>query len=144
MSEARHALNLSRRHWVRPFGDVTAYGTWWLHDRRPCMVMVPSFRPLHYDRTRPCVIMMEDAWMWDEHIGDGAHVARQSAIFAEFLFGTTSVRNVFRVTDIVRECLTDLLRMPPMPQFDRAIVADAVILEHETGKVREAEIKDDV
>jgi len=54
------------------------------------------------------------------------------------------MRNVIKVTSVVRDCLGDLLRMPMFPADQREVVADVLITDTDTGKTTEAEAVDHV
>jgi hypothetical protein len=138
-----HALDLNHTKSSRQFGDITAMFTWIGKDKTPCVALVPTNligkRPI-----RPCVIPMTSSWAWAEETGDGAHCARQSMIFAECLgLNPANVNDVMRVTSIIRECLGDLLAMPPKPT-ERVVVADAIRVDHDSGKEHHSEIVENV
>lgn len=137
-------LDLSLAAWEYTYGDIRVVGTWLRHDRRPCMVLVPAFKRPTHAHVQPCVVPMDHAYLWDEHTGDGQHVAQMSMRFSQGLGMGMTPHVVFRVTSIVRECLGDLLRMGPMPDVDRTVVADAIAVDLESGRVTEREITDDV
>lgn len=139
------ALDLSKRHDTFRAGDITVILTWMQHNGRPCMVLIPAFTKLHFDRITPCIIPIDNAWAWAEETGDGAHAAITSIQFAACLgFNTGDPRGAFRVTSVIREYLAELLRMPPKPDFDQVVVAHTHLLNTSTGKVIEGEVSEDV
>jgi hypothetical protein len=129
------ALDLSKRHATFAHGSVTAILSWLQTDRRPCLVLIPTLALLHYDRVRPYVIPLDMAYMWDEHTGDGGHCAQASMKAAEQLGFAVNPRVCFKLTDIIREHLGDLLSCPPMPILMQTEVAIATVTNRETGKV---------
>ena len=135
-----HALDLTKTQWQRSFGDVTALGSWFGKDATPCIVLVAS-RSLGTERAIPCVVMLNNAWMWDEEIGIPSYAVKNSITFADALgLNAADPRSVIRVTSIIHECLQDLLTMPPRPKGDQVVVADAIITDQSTGKERHSEV----
>lgn len=138
-------IDLSRYAWRRPQGDVTVFGTWSLHNGRPVMVLIPTHLPEHSDHLIPCLVPLDLAYQWDEHTGDPAHCARMTFEFAGALgIDQFNPRNLVRLTSIIRDHLGDLLTMTNLPDSEREVVADAILTDRNTGKVREAEIVDNV
>lgn len=137
-------LDLTLCAWRYEYGDITVIGTWQMTDRRPCMVLLPAYKRWEHTRVTPCVVPIDDAFLWDEHTGDGQYVASMSMAFSAALGLGMTPHVVFRVTDIVRQCLGDLIKMPPMPEDTRQVVADAIVTDPETGRTSEREIIDDV
>jgi hypothetical protein len=141
-------LDLTKSHGRRQFGEITAFLTWTdlpqadgtkIKDA-PVVVLTPT-NLLGVRVIRPCVVPLKNAWAWAEETGDPAHAARQSLVFAEALgLDGTNPRDVMKVTSIVRECLADLMAMPPKPKMDRVVVADMVRTDHETGEKTYSEI----
>lgn len=141
--ETSPLLDLDRYLWKRSMGNITAIGTWSLHNGRPVMVLVPTFaRPTH-ERIQPCLVPMDLAYLWDEHTGDPGHCAQASYGFANALgLNPLNPHDLIRLTSIIREHLGDLLMMPNMPSSEKQVVADAILTNPNTGKTREAEIID--
>lgn len=131
--------------WTRfVYGDVTVILSWTLDDRRPAMVLVPSWRR-RGRRITPCVVKIDNAHLWDEHTGDPAETARMSAEFARALGLPEHPAYALRVLSVVRECLGELLKMPPAPDNLRRPVADVRAVDAESGRVlHEGEVLDDV
>lgn len=147
MSETitRPIIDLDRRAWAKTRGDITLIGTWLLTTGRPVMVLVPTRPKATHDRVTPCLVPMDMAHLWDEHTGDPVHCARMSYQFAAALgLSMHEPRSIFAVTAAIRDHLGDLLTMPPMPDTEREVVADAILTDPHTGKSRETEISDDV
>lgn len=136
-------LSLSRR--THPHGDITVHETWTLHNGRGCLVLTPTWAHISHERITPCIVTVDAAFMWDETTGDPQWCAETSLMFASALgLNPYEPRSVIQVTSIIREHLGDLLSMPPMPATTKAVVADAILTNKETGKTREAEIIDHV
>jgi hypothetical protein len=130
------ALDLSKFHSRHEHGDITVYVTWTQHNRRPALVLVPTFVPMHHERITPCIIPLDMAYMWDEHAGNGAHCARTTQMFVANLGGNPmNPRLCFKVTDLIREHLGDLLTCPPMRDMDQVEVAFATLKDTETGEI---------
>lgn len=136
-----HDLDLTKTHFEHRHGDITVFGTWFGRERQPALVLIRTDR-IGSEGAIPCVIPMRLAWLWSESAGDGAHCACSSIIFAENLGqNTANVRDVMRITSIIREHIGDLLTIPPTPEH-RVIVADAIRIDRESGKQHHAEIFD--
>lgn len=135
-------IDLHLTEWKRVKGDITIYGTWLLTNQRPCMVLLPTaLRP--NGNVVPCIVPLDTAFMWDEHTGDPAHCAQMSYQFANALgLNAFNPRDLVLLTSAIREHLGDLLAMRPMPASESEIVADAIMTDTNTGKTKEAEIKD--
>ncbi len=139
------ALDLTRYMAKHDIGDITAIMTWTMHNQRPCIVLIPTFVPTHNERITPCIVPLDNAWIWDEVAGDGAHCANATYQFACSLGFNPTPRLLIRITSIIRELLGDLLSMPPMPRFyDPLVVADATLTNLETGKVTQSEVTEHV
>lgn len=145
MTLIRPALDLTRYAWRQQHGDITAYGTWWLaEDSGPiaCLVLIPTFYQ-SVERSTPCVVLVNDAWIWSEEIGDGAQAARAAFIFAQTLgLDINNASNIFRVRSIIVDHIGDLLSIPPMPGAMRSneVIGEATITNRESGKVIEHEV----
>jgi|AntRauTorckE5430_2_1112549.scaffolds.fasta_scaffold04137_2 hypothetical protein len=145
MTDSEPILDLDLRHKTLVRGDITVIFTWLLSNQRPCMVLVPTkIMPTH-ERTMPCIVPLDIAFAWDEVTGDAAETAAMSFQFAAGLgMNPMEMRNVIKVTSVVRDCLGDLLRMPMFPADQREVVADVLITDTDTGKTTEAEAVDHV
>lgn len=146
MTHSGPALDLNLRAWERTSGGITIIGTWTLHNKRPALALIPANVSPFHDRITPCVVTLDNAFMWDEHTGDAMEVARMSYRFAAALgLNPNEPRNVLYVTTLIRDSLEDLIkRIGPFPEMERKVVADAILTDPETGKTKEAEIKDHV
>jgi hypothetical protein len=138
MTERRYDLDLTQSHFERRYGDITVFGTWFGKDRKPALVLLPTARVGSPDVT-PCVVPLSSAWTWDENTGDGAHCARASVMFAQTLgLGFGHVNEVMKITSVIRDCLGDLINMPPKPT-EAVVVADAIRTDS-SGKQHHSEI----
>jgi len=135
-------LDLNITQFKRVFGDITVVGTWFGKDHKPAIVLMPT-NLMGVRQIIPCVVPLTSAWAWAEETGNGSHCARQSAIFAEALgLNTANINEVMRVTSIIRECMNDLLSIPPKPT-ERVVVADAIHTDA-SGKQHHTEIVENV
>lgn len=139
-------LDLALQHQMQPFGDITAIWTWNLHTDRPCVVLVPTYVPISHERIMPVLVSVDEAWRWDERIGDPRYTARACHKIAEGMRFDPTPERLVRIFSIVNDCLPDLLRMPPAPRRDQGeVVADVIAIDIETGKtIHEAEVIDHV
>lgn len=133
------ALDLTRYHDRHQHGDITVYLTWWLaSDSGPkqCLVLVPTHAQ-SYERTTPCVVPMNHAWVWSEEIGDPAAAAATAMSFARALGLEASPRQAIRIRSIIVDHLDDLVRMPPMPDDmrEKVVLGEAKLTAREHGKV---------
>lgn len=137
-------LDLTKCHFTKIYGDITARGTWMDlgEGMRPVLVLHRSDTE-GTDRLRPCAVTMDKLWVWSEDVGDKRQAIFFAIGFAERMgFDFTDKRVVHRILTIVHDNLGDLISIPPFPNSERRIVADAVITDTSTGRTREAEIID--
>jgi hypothetical protein len=143
-----YALDLTRHHWRHRHGDITAYGTWWLGEDsgpKPCVVLVPTYRRM--SEVAPCVVLMEQAWVWSETAGDPVHAAKVAMAFVDALGLSPTPQSCFRVRGIIIDHLDELCMMPPMPDAMREFVTigEAKVTNREAGTVvRHEEVIDRV
>lgn len=138
-------ISHDRRHFTRRLGDITVIGTWLMQTARPALVLVPTHAKLGHDTVRPCIVPLEQAWLWDEHMGDGRHCAVMTYQFATAMgFNPFQPETLVRITSAIREHLGDLLTMPQQPDFEQRVVAEVTKTDRNTGKTQEAEILSDV
>lgn len=142
-AEYKPAYDLTVTHRSYRRGDLQVWLTWNRNSGEPCLVITPRDPHLSNQRVIPCVVPMNRAWVWDEAIGDPAEVEFAAALFCMNLgFNPYNVRNVNKLTGIVRDYLGELVAMPPMPTDDRQVVAEAIITENATGKQTYKEVTD--
>lgn len=145
----RPALDLTRWHFRQQHGDISVYGSWWLAEDSgptPCLVLIPTFSQ-SWAKATPCVVRLNDAWMWSEEIGDPRRAAHLAMQFTQALgLDVNNASNVFRVRSIIVDHLSDLLTMPPMPMAMRSIevIGEATITNRDSGKTIEREVVEHV
>lgn len=134
--DTRPILDLELQAWRRPFGDITAIGTWTLDDDQPCIVLVPTYSRPTGERITPCVIRLRDAYLWTPATGDPSITAPRTHSYARALgFHEPSPSLLMRIFAIIEDCLSDVLRMPSLPrQSAGEVVADVIARDAETGK----------
>jgi len=134
--DTRPILDLELQAWRRPFGDITAIGTWTLDDDRPCIVLVPTFTRPDGTRVTPCVIRIDDAYLWTPETGDPTITAPRTAAYADALgFSRADPGLLLRIFGIIEDCLPDVLRMPNLyRQTAGEAVADVIARDADTGK----------
>lgn len=140
-----HAIDLTRCHFKRTVGDIDVFGTWFFGDAsagpRPCLVLLPANRNSGR-RPVPIVILVDQAWIWSEEIGDPAESARRSLLYARLLgLNTADIGEAFRVAGLIRDHLSDLISLPPIPQSERFVAADGISTD-ENGRTTELKIFD--
>lgn len=138
----KYALDLTRYHHKRQHGDITAFYTWFGEELRPALVLIPTYRQDN-QRTTPCIIPLDNAWKWDENVGDPEGCARSCFQFAGYLgLDPLSSMTCQRIASIIRDGLGELLSIPPKPD-ERIVVADATVTD-QNGKQRHFEVMSDV
>lgn len=135
-------IDLAQTHSQRTFGDITALFTWVGAEKKPALVLAPTMRLGNDKEYVPPVIPMENSWIWDEERGDGASCACNCALFAQALGLPEDIRSAMKVMSVIRECIGDLIKMPPKPT-ERVVVADAIRTD-ESGKEHHSEIAENV
>lgn len=96
------------------------------------------------DHIYPCVITMDKAWIWDTVIGDEVLAGETLAGFLDPLRLSPNTSTVVGLFNLIHDHLGDLLTIPPYPREyqDGGVVAEALIINHTTGRNREVEIHD--
>jgi hypothetical protein len=105
-----HILDLDKRVWSHSRYGLTIIGTWVRIDGRwrPCMAIVRN----HAD-PRPCVIPLENAWMWSDEIGDPVMHAQE--ILLRLGVDPHNPDNVGKLVGLVNSRMQDLVAMPVRP-----------------------------
>jgi hypothetical protein len=145
----RPVLDLTRNAWKHQHGDLTVYGTWyWDEDDKqwvPCVAIVPTASVLHWERVRPCIVPVDHAWAWSEEEGGWQYVAETAVHFCNALRMPPDTKSIFRIIDLVRNHLEDLLkRVPPRPSDDDELTVTADAIAKIDGASHQTEIKDRV
>lgn len=140
-----HVLDLSHRAWTKKARHgLLLIGTWLtLPDgrHRPCMVIVRAGEEFS-DRTVPCIVTVDRAWIWSEEIGDPALAARIAFQFAQVLrLNEHDPKTMIFLAMLINDHLDDLLHIKPyQPPAPRKVVAEITITDRQTGRTREAEV----
>lgn len=126
---SKPALDLTKTHFIRPmFGKgITVYGTWFRTEEgqfRPCLVLLPSNRKVSHTKVRPCVVTVDEAFMWAEETGDPRYAAGASSVFTQFL-GSDPIT----ITNIIHGELSELMKIPALPPGELQVVADGFMTD---------------
>lgn len=140
-------IDLSKRAWTRHTKGLTLIGTWVVNedDRwRPCMAIIRTgdeYNPA----VVPCIVTMDNAWLWDERIGDPRRAAHHATIFADALRMEITPDNLILLAIVIGDHLDDLLHIPPFSPFStNKVIAEVTITDRTTGRAREVELTADV
>ena len=119
------SIDLTHCHFRRVVGEFAVFGTWLKigKDSEPCLVITPS----RMFEGKPAVIPLSSAWKYSQMaFADPKVVANQVRQFAIGM-NKDSLAQVIALTDLINDCLSDLISMPPDPR-ERLVVADAEIV----------------
>jgi len=142
--ERRPDLDLRYHAFLKAYGDLTVIGTWFGRQRRPALVIVQTYKIGHPDKIIPCVVPLARAHVWSDSIGDFDDVMGTCFDFCLALgLNPWEPHNCFRIVDIVRNHLDDLIKMPPKPVEERRLVGVATITSAD-GTTREHEVIENV
>lgn len=137
-------LDLDNYHWKKTRGHLTAIGTWiriggsW----KPCMVLIPANGELD-ERTRPCVITLDHAWIWDETVGDPQQACFRASQYAQCLrMNHQDLRDLIFIASFVADHLGELISQPPYTPPIAPVVAEATLINHTLGTSTETEVRD--
>jgi hypothetical protein len=140
-----YALDLTKRHFVYKRGPMLAIGTWVKipdddHDSyRQCLVLIRAGDEFSSDLI-PCVVTIDQAYLWDERTGDGAIAAQTAAGFCEAMRFTVDPHNVYMIARTIHDLLGDLLSIPPWHSDE--VLADILVTNTQTGKSFEGKLVD--
>lgn len=141
----RFAIDLTKTAFTQVHGDLTLYGTWieLEGDAQPCMVLMPTYR-----NASPCVVLLSNAY---RYYYEPSYLLATAKHFIEVLGMTDDMRNAMRIGELIHSRLDDLCAMPPKPNGDTEVVAEATITpvdaatgERDTANARTVEITEDV
>ncbi|RYG92630.1 hypothetical protein EU803_00555 [Loktanella sp. IMCC34160] len=122
------------------YGDIRLTLTWYIPDGQPCMVLTPLLQR-HKSAFVPPIILLTNAWRWDEKIGDTRWAYDAAGIFTEALGFTRSIAMTHRILSIIRDNLGELLALPNMTHTEsHAVVAELTVTNRSTGKTRQIEV----
>jgi hypothetical protein len=137
-------LNLDRYHFKTSRMGLTFIGTWFIdHARnRPCLVIIREGEELKTQT--PCIISIDEAWIFDPDIGDPRRAARWMFDAIRVLrLAEHDAKTALRLGDLVANYTRELIRIPPyIAPDDRPVIAEGTMTDSATGKVREIAIKD--
>lgn len=141
----RPALDLRiYAHW-QTHGEFDVVLTWYITTGEPCIVLLPSGRRPDDMDMIPCVVTLNNAFRWDESLGDPVFIKDTLEDWAPALgFGTHDNRRKNRVLSLIRDYLGEMIAMPPAGHQAHEVVADVFHRDLETGKVKHIEVKDHV
>lgn len=133
MLAERPAVDLTQHAWQRQYGDITIYGGWAIDaasgetSPEPALILVPTngigHPPVGWV---PHVIYGKDAWAWAEETGHPRSVARMTVVIARALgLSYVNTWTCMRITSAIRDCIGDLLSIPPKPT-EGVAVADVI------------------
>lgn len=139
-------IDLAQRAFTFSRKGLTAIGTWIKIDGRwrPCMAIIRTGDELN-PACRPCIVAADNAWIWDENIGDPRRTAHVVVDFLKALrMDMNRPQDHIDLVLFVQDHLGDLLGIPPRPPQKGEVVAELTMTETDTGRVREVEVRDDV
>lgn len=134
----KYDLDLTQCAFHKSRGDLTLYGCWHGKHLRPCLVVMPTFRPA----ATPLVIELDTAYQWnpdDPDVDPRANAQLIGLFLAANGMDFTNTFTAMRVVSLVHDHLGDLLRMPPKPS-ELVVMADAFQTDSDTGKTIHREI----
>jgi hypothetical protein len=141
----KHDLDVNNRAWTRTLGELTLIGTWLRVDGgqwRPCMVIIRASDE-GSDRTTPCIVTADNAWIWSEAVGDPKQAARAAFNFARALrLDEHDPRVMVRLAMLIEDHLDDLLHIPPRPAELKEVVAEAKLTDNRSGQVTQTELQE--
>jgi hypothetical protein len=132
----KHAIDLTRFHFMREVGDMVAIGSWVMNDDQedtePCLVILPRYRPP--SSVIPCVIALSSAYKYD----DMKYLTRAAPGIAKALGFEDSMQRAHKICDIIHSHLPDLVSMPTDPM--RAVVGADAVLTTSSGEKKTLEL----
>ncbi|AXF51434.1 hypothetical protein PQA73_gp06 [Erwinia phage Pavtok] len=134
---AHYDLDLTQPAFSKARGELTIYGAWHGKRLRPCLVVLPTYRP-----GTPLVIEVDDAWRWNPDDIEADPRANMQLTAAFLMANSMDASNPFtamKVASLVHDHLGDLLRIPPKPG-ETIVVADAIQTDRDSGVVTHREI----
>lgn len=105
------------------------------------MVLIPTGRDFD-DRLVPCVITQARAWVWSRDVGDPVEATFQACEFAKSLRLPDNLPTFIKIVSFVEDMLDDLLDIPPFPQSEKSVVAEAIIYDKNGTAIRSTELRD--
>lgn len=138
LEQARHAIDLSRFHFLREIGDMAVIGTWVYsddqEDTEPALVILPRYRPP--SSVVPCVVALSAAYLYN----DPKYCVRAAKGIAKALGFEDSMNRTHKIADILHSHLPDLVSMPVDPT--EAVVVGEAKVDLGDGKQTTVELLD--
>ena len=135
----KHAIDLTRNHFVREWKDLCVIGTWLYsadqEDDEPCLVIVPRYRQHGY---MPVVVALSAAYRYNSP----KYLANASKQFCRSLNFEDSMTNCHNIAEAIHSHLLDLLKMPASPTS--SIVIGEASMDMGNGVKRTVEFMDHV
>lgn len=146
--DRRPVLDLRLREFEHIHRGIIVIGSWFMDEEtrrsQPCMVLMDA-NPARGRKPVPCIIALDQMWLWTREVGDPEHVAEQIGrwISSGAMPGSPSNRkDVQRVFDAVQSRLRDIVAMPPMPisgaikhEVSPSTVGEIVMRDTRSGEV---------
>lgn len=134
----KHAIDLTRHHFMRELGDLVLFGTWVMNDEQedtePALVLLPRYR--HPSTVIPCVIALSAAYLYN----DAKYCVRAAKGIAKALGFEDSMTTTHRIADILHSHLPDLVSMPIDPT--EAVVVGEARVDLGDGRKKTVEFMD--
>jgi hypothetical protein len=134
-----HSLDLGKYHFRRTKGDITVIGTWLRDDGRwrPCLVLIRTGDE-GTQQCIPCCLTLDRAWIFSDVTGDQLAVLHTVIEFARCLrLDHSSKRDLLRIILLIDDYMSDLISMPPRPDFGQSVILEGEITNTNTGKSRD-------
>lgn len=134
----KHAIDLTRHHFMRELGDLVLFGTWVtndeIEDTEPALVLLPRYR--HPSTVIPCVIALSSAYLYN----DAKYAVRAAKGIAKALGFEDSMTTTHRIADILHSHLPELVSMPVDPTV--AVVVGEASVDLGNGQKKTVEFMD--
>jgi hypothetical protein len=134
----KHAIDLTRHHFMRELGDLVLFGTWVTNedqeDTEPALVLLPRYRPP--STVIPCVIALSAAYLYN----DPKYCVRAAKGIAKALGFEDSMNTTHRIADVLHSHLPDLVSMPVDPT--EAVVVGEARVDLGDGRKKTVEFMD--
>lgn len=135
MPQGKPALDLTKYDFMRTVRDLTVYGAWITvtdedgeEDDEPCLVICHTAK-MSSDTLVPCVVLLSEAWRYDEPQTGHRHLLQVSERFVRAMGLNDNMANVHMVADAIHSHLLDLIKIPPKAyEQDRIRGAEATIV----------------
>lgn len=95
------------------------------------------------DDIHPCIVTVDQAWIWNGKLGDEKRAADTLAGFIDPLRLTPNTRDIVRLYNLIYDHLDDLLHIKPYVAAESQVVAEMIVTD-QAGKTREIEVREDV